>query len=46
MNLLAHDPQLRASLSDHGRKWVLEQCSLEKAGARFEAFYSEVLARR
>ena len=46
MRQLAGDPHLRASLSDRGRKWVLEYCSLEKAGARFEAFYSAVLAQR
>jgi glycosyltransferase involved in cell wall biosynthesis len=42
MRQLIENPQLRQSLSDLGRKWVLETCSPETAGARFEEFYQRV----
>jgi len=43
MHQLANDPHLRQSLSEHGRKYVLEECSPQKAGACFEDFYRQVL---
>jgi glycosyltransferase involved in cell wall biosynthesis len=42
MQQLIENPQLRQSLSDLGRKWVLETCSPETAGARFQEFYQRV----
>jgi glycosyltransferase involved in cell wall biosynthesis len=43
MRQLANDPHLRQSLSEHGRKYVLDKCSPWKAGARFKDFYLQVL---
>jgi glycosyltransferase involved in cell wall biosynthesis len=45
MQRLIEDGQLRQSLKEAGRQWVLETCSIEKAGARFEEFYQRVLQR-
>jgi glycosyltransferase involved in cell wall biosynthesis len=45
MQQLIEDVQLRRSLSEAGRRWVLETCSFEKAGAAFEQFYQQVLER-
>jgi hypothetical protein len=46
MQQLTENAQLRQSLSELGRQWVLETCSFETAGARFEEFYQKVLERR
>lgn len=46
MQQLIENAQLRQSLSELGRQWVLETCSFETAGARFEEFYQKVLERR
>jgi poly(glycerol-phosphate) alpha-glucosyltransferase len=43
MRRLMNDASLRRSLSDCGRRWAVENCSIEKAGARFEEFYLKVL---
>ena len=43
MQRLIEDGQLRQSLKDAGRRWVLETCSIETAGARFEEFYRRVI---
>ena len=43
MRRLANDPHLRQSLSAHGRKYVLEECSPQKVGACFEDFYLQAL---
>jgi len=43
MRELMENEPTRRSLADAGRKWVLETCSLETAGARFAEFYSRVL---
>jgi glycosyltransferase involved in cell wall biosynthesis len=45
MQQLIENGQLRQSLSELGRQWVLETCSFEAAGARFEEFYRRVLER-
>ncbi len=45
MQRLIEDGQLRQSLKEAGRKWILETCSIETAGARFEEFYQRVLQR-
>jgi glycosyltransferase involved in cell wall biosynthesis len=45
MQQLMEDGQLRQSLKEAGRQWVLETCSIETAGARFEEFYQRVLQR-
>jgi len=45
MQQLIEDGQLRQSLKEAGRRWVLETCSIETAGARFEEFYQRVLQR-
>ena len=45
MQQMIENVQLRRSLSEAGRRWVLETCSFEKAGARFEEFYQRVLQR-
>ena len=42
MQQLIENRQLRQSLSELGRKWVLETCSPVTAGARFEEFYQRV----
>jgi glycosyltransferase involved in cell wall biosynthesis len=39
MQQLAADRPLQQSLSRCGRKWILEHCSHETAGARFKEFY-------
>jgi glycosyltransferase involved in cell wall biosynthesis len=46
MQQLIENSQLRRSLSEAGRRWVLETCSLDTAGACFEEFYQRVLERR
>lgn len=45
MQQMIENVQLRRSLSEAGRRWVLETCSFETAGARFEEFYQQVLQR-
>jgi glycosyltransferase involved in cell wall biosynthesis len=42
MQQLIENRQLRQSLSELGRKWVLETCSPDTAGARFQEFYQRV----
>jgi glycosyltransferase involved in cell wall biosynthesis len=46
MQQLIENSQLRRSLSELGRQWVLQTCSFETAGACFEEFYQRVLDRR
>jgi glycosyltransferase involved in cell wall biosynthesis len=43
MQRLVEESQLRRSLADCGRKWVLEKCSLPTVGAPFTGFYRRVL---
>ena len=45
MQQLIENGQLRQSLKEAGRQWVLETCSIETAGARFEEFYQRVFQR-
>ena len=46
MQQLIENSQLRRSLSELGRQWVLQTCSFETAGACFQEFYQRVLDRR
>ncbi len=43
MRRLMNDAGLRRSLSESGRRWAAEHCSIETAGARFEEFYLKAL---
>jgi glycosyltransferase involved in cell wall biosynthesis len=45
MQQLIENDQLRRSLSEAGRQWVLDTCSFEKAGPCFEEFYQRVMER-
>ena len=46
MQQLIENRQLRRSLSELGRQWVLQTCSFETAGACFQEFYQRVLESR
>jgi glycosyltransferase involved in cell wall biosynthesis len=46
MQQLIENRQLRRSLSELGRQWVLQTCSFEMAGACFQEFYQRVLESR
>lgn len=46
MQQLVENAPLRRSLSEVGRRWVLQTCSLETAAPCFEEFYQRVLDRR
>jgi glycosyltransferase involved in cell wall biosynthesis len=43
MRRLMADTALRRSLGERGRQWILETCSFDTAGARFEEFYRRVI---
>lgn len=43
---LANDPARRQTVALNGKTWVEENCSPKKAGERFRAYYTTVLARQ